>query len=363
VADESRTEQATPRRRQRARREGDVPRSRELSSALALMTLVLVLWWYPHDWKNDWRQLLERTLAYAVHNDMAAGTPVLNWAAWRICVWAGPSMAMIWVVALAGSFILGGFVVAPGALAPKPQRLNPANNLGKLFSLSGLQGLLKSLIPSAFMVYIALAIMVRDWSRILQMSRVGVLTSLGWMFADIFEISWKGCLVFILWAGFDVLISRLTFERQIRMTRQEVREDFKEMEGHPAIRGRIRRLQREMRRRRMLRDVARATVVVTNPNEYAVALEYKPETMAAPVVVAKGRNLLAQKIKHEARWHGIPIVENPPLAQALYRAAEVGQTIPAKLYTAVAEILAFIYRTQRLVSPAAAHRGNQPGAR
>ena len=104
-----------------------------------------------------------------------------------------------------------------------------------------------------------------------------------------------------------------------------------------------------MRRRRMLRDVARATVVVTNPNEYAVALEYQAETMAAPRVVAKGRNLLAQRIKREALWHGVPLVENPPLAQALYRATEVGQTIPAKLYTAVAEILAFIYRTQRLV--------------
>jgi flagellar biosynthetic protein FlhB len=99
----------------------------------------------------------------------------------------------------------------------------------------------------------------------------------------------------------------------------------------------------------MMRDVARATVVVTNPNEYAVALEYNPDSMAAPVVLAKGRNLLAQKIKREARWHGIPIVENPPLAQALYRAAEVGQAIPAKLYTAVAEILAFIFRTQRMV--------------
>jgi flagellar biosynthetic protein FlhB len=98
----------------------------------------------------------------------------------------------------------------------------------------------------------------------------------------------------------------------------------------------------------MLRDVARATVVVTNPNEYAVALEYRPEVMAAPVVVAKGRNLLAQTIKREARWHRIPLVENPPLAQALYRATEVGQAIPAKLYTAVAEILAFIYRTQRM---------------
>jgi flagellar biosynthetic protein FlhB len=349
VADESRTEQATPRRRQRARREGDVARSRELPAALALMALVLFLWCYPHNWRDDWRELLERTLTSAAHSDMAEGTLVLNWVAWRICVWAGPSMAMVWLVALAGSFALGGFIVAPGALTPKPQRLNPANNLGKLFSLSGLQSLSKSLVPSAFVLYIAMAIMVRDWTQILQMSRVGVRSSLGWMLSRLFEISWKGCLVFTLWSGFDVLISRLNFERQIRMTRQEVREDFKEMEGHPAIRGRIRRLQREMRRRRMLRDVARATVVVTNPNEYAVALEYKPETMAAPVVVAKGRNLLAQRIKREARWHGIPVVENPPLAQALYRATQVGQTIPAKLYTAVAEILAFIYRTQRLV--------------
>ncbi len=349
MADESRTEQATPRRRQKARREGDVPRSRELPAALAVMTVVLFLWWYPQNWKDDWRHLLERTLDSATHSDMAEGTPVLNWVAWRVCLWAAPSVALAWLMAIASSFALGGIVVAPAALAPKPQRLNPANNLQKLFSLGGLQGLLKSLIPSAFVLYIAMAIMVRDWGQILQMCRVGVRPSLGWLLSRIFEISWKGGLVFILWSGFDVLIARLNYERQHRMSRQEVREDFKETEGHPAISGRIRRLQREMRRRRMLRDVARATVVVTNPNEYAVALEYKPETMAAPVVVAKGRNLLAQKIKREARWHGIPVVENPPLAQALYRAAEVGQTIPTKLYTAVAEILAFIYRTQRLV--------------
>jgi flagellar biosynthetic protein FlhB len=363
VADESRTEQATPRRRQRARREGDVPRSRELPAALAMMTVVLFLWWYPQNWKADWRSFMERTLTLAAHSDMAGGTPVLNWVAWKVLVWAAPSLALAWLVALAGSFVLGGFVVAPAALAPKPQRLNPASNLGKLFSLSGLQGLLKSLVPSAFVLYIAVAILVRDWSQILQMCRVGIRPSLGWMLTRIFEISWKGGLVFILWSGFDLLIARMNFERQLRMSRQEVREDFKETEGHPAIRGRIRRLQREMRRRRMLRDVARATVVVTNPNEYAVALEYKPEAMAAPVVVAKGRNLLAQKIKREARWHGIPVVENPPLAQALYRAAEVGQTIPAKLYTAVAEILAFIYRTQRLANPAAAQGGNRVGAR
>jgi flagellar biosynthetic protein FlhB len=272
-------------------------------------------------------------------------------------------MALVWVVALAGSFGSGGFVVAPGALSPKPERLNPANNLGKLFSVNGLQGLLKSLIPSAFVIYITLAVVSRDWGQIMQLSRVGLRSSMAWMFSRLFEVSWKGCLVFILWSGFDVLMARLNFERQLRMTRQEVRQDFKEMEGNPAIRGRIRRLQREMRRRRMLRDVSRATVVVTNPNEYAVALEYKPENMAAPVVVAKGRNLLAQKIKREARWHGIPIVENPPLAQALYRATEVGQSIPANLYTAVAEILAFIFRTQRMVNPTATQGGKRPGAR
>lgn len=350
MADEGRTEQATPRRRQRARTEGNVPRSRELPAALAVMALVLFLWWHPSDWKGEWRRLFERALTSAVHTDMAAGTPVLNWVGWVIYVWAGPSLAIIWIVALASSFGLGGFVVAPAALAPKPQRLNPASNLGKLFSLSGLQGLLKSLIPSAFVLYIAIAIMARDWWQIPQISRVGVRPALGWMLSRVFEISWKGSLVFVLWAGFDVLISRVNFERQLRMSRQEVREDLKETEGHPAIRGRIRRLQRDMRRRRMLRNVSRASVVITNPSEYAVALEYKPETMAAPVVVAKGRNLLAQRIKREARWREIPVVENPPLAQALYRATEIGQAIPAKLYTAVAEILAFIYRTQKLAN-------------
>jgi flagellar biosynthetic protein FlhB len=363
VADESRTEQATPRRRQRARREGDVARSRELPAALALMALVLYLWWYPRDWTADWRQLFERSLAFATTADFASGTPMVGWVTLTVFRWAGPSLAIIWVVALASSFGLGGFVVAPAALAPKPQRLNPANNVGKLLSLSGVQALLKSLIPSTVVLYIALSMMTRDWGEIVQMCRASMRPSLGWLLSRLFEISWKGSLVFVLWSGFDVLISRFNFERQLRMSRQEVREEFKEMEGHPAIRGRIRRLQREMRRRRMLRDVSRATVVVTNPSEYAVALEYKPESMAAPVVVAKGRNLLAQTIKREARWHGIPIVENPPLAQALYRATEIGQSIPGKLYAAVAEILAFIYRTQRLANAASSQGGNRQVAR
>ena len=156
------------------------------------MAVVLFLWWYPQNWKDEWRELLERTLNSAVHSDMAEGTPVLNWVAWRICVWAAPSLVFAWLVALAGSFALGGFVMAPGALAPKPERLNPASNLQKLFSLGGLQGLLKSLVPSAFVLYFAMAMMVRDWGQIMQMCRVGVRSSLAWLLSRIFEISWKG---------------------------------------------------------------------------------------------------------------------------------------------------------------------------
>jgi flagellar biosynthetic protein FlhB len=330
------------------------------------MTLVLFLWWHPQNWKGEFRELLERPLNAAIQSDMTVNTSLLNWIARRACLWAAPVLLLTWLVALASSFALGGFVMAPGALAPKPQRMNPAQNLQKLFSVSALQSLLKSLIPTSFLLYFAISMMARDWNQTLSMSRVGVRSSLGWMLTHIFELAWKGGLVFTLWAGFDVLLARLNYERQLRMTREEVREDFKETEGHPAIRGRIRRLQREMRRRRMLRDVARATVVVTNPSEYAVALEYKPESMPAPVVVAKGRNLIAQQIKREARWHGIPLVENPPLAQALYRATQIGQAIPAKLYTAVAEILAFIFRTQGSIRPGAARRGESgtvPGIR
>ena len=130
------------------------------------------------------------------------------------------------------------------------------------------------------------------------------------------------------------------------MSRQDLADEFKETEGNPAVKARIRRLQRQLRRRRMLEEVKRATVVITNPTEFAVALEYGP-TMAAPVVLAKGRNLMAQQIKEVARWSGIPLVENPPLAHALYRAVEVGQSIPPKLYAVVAGILAAIYRARR----------------
>lgn len=159
-------------------------------------------------------------------------------------------------------------------------------------------------------------------------------------------------MVLLGWSMLDFFIERHHFDRGLRMTQQEVREEAKESEGNPQVKARIRKLQRQTRRKRMLEDVAKAAVVITNPTEYAIALEYN-DRLLAPVVVAKGRNLLAGQIKQAARWHGIPSIENVPLAHALYRASEVGQAIPAKLYAAVAEVLAYILRAQSRAEQAA----------
>jgi flagellar biosynthetic protein FlhB len=345
VADENKTEQATPRRREKARERGQVARSRELPSALALLMVTVMVWWQAEVWRLQWREFLARTLPLSASDSLECGR-LLQQTAMMAIRWAAPPLLLSWLVATGGALAQGGFVLAPTALSLNPEKLNPASNLGRLFSLTSLRGLLKSLLPAGYLLYLGITLISGEWGKILRSCFLTPRASSTWLFTLAYGLVWKAGMVFAVWFLFDYLLERLSFERQLRMSRQEIREESKETEGHPMVRSRVRRLQRQMRRRRMLKDVARASVVVTNPTEYAVALEYRPEEMAAPVVVAKGLHLLAQRIKREANWHGIPIIENPPLAQALYRSVEVGQAIPAKLYAAVAEILAFIYRLQ-----------------
>jgi flagellar biosynthetic protein FlhB len=152
--------------------------------------------------------------------------------------------------------------------------------------------------------------------------------------------------ILLAWSALDYLVEWRSWEQRLRMSHQEMREEFKQTEGNPQIRGRIRSIQRQLRRRKLREDVARATVVITNPTHYAVALDFDFETMQAPKVLAKGRNLVAQQMKEEARWAGVPIVENPPLARSLFRSVEPGHAIPRDLYATVAAILAFLYRQQ-----------------
>jgi flagellar biosynthetic protein FlhB len=292
----------------------------------------------------------------SVSMDWTDHAPAIGWTSLIVVQWVAPIFVASFFVAVLSTLAQGGMVVAGDALTPDFSRLSPGRNLQQIFSLSGLSRILRSLIPSSVILYLGLRVILQGAPQIFHSSRMHSRAALALMGQLLFSLAWQSGLVLFAWSGVDFLLQRQAFEKSLRMTKQEVRQESKDTDGNPLVKGRIRRLRRELHRRSLQKDLQRATAVITNPTHYAVALEYRPATMAAPVIVAKGRNFIAQKIKELARWHEIPIVENPPLAQALYRAAEVGQMIPPNLYVAVAEILAFIYRVQMRM------KGRQPAS-
>jgi flagellar biosynthetic protein FlhB len=288
---------------------------------------------------------LQNTLDLSLGGVLTPGGPVLFWASFAVLRWIVPVAATAWVLSLSGGLAQGGLVFAPEALAFKPERMNPAGKLKQMFSLAGLSGILKSLLPFGVIVWIGYSTVSNHWQTVVHSSELGVRLYAGFLASTIWELIWKSGLVLVCWAGIDYLLVWQKLEGDLKMSRQDLKDELKQTEGNPAIKGRIRRLQRSLRRRQMLRETEKASVVITNPTHFAVALQYEM-AMEAPVVIAKGRDFLAQEIKEVARWHGIPVLENPPLAQALYRTVEVGRPIPAALYAAVAEILAFVFRAQ-----------------
>jgi flagellar biosynthetic protein FlhB len=343
MASDNKTEEATEHRRQKAREEGQVARSRELSSSAALLAAFLVVAMQAPAELMRWRRFYQAVLDRAVSGEVSLTTPLFPWAAQLVVGWALRPLAAAGGVALLVSLAQGGVVFATKRLVPDFGRLNPAQRLKQIFSVITLVQLLKALIPGTCIVYLSLSIFRREWPSLAS----GIWASprqLGSHLASIvFEIVWKCGLLLLAWSAVDYIAMRHKLESDLRMSKEEIREESKQLDGNPHTRKRIRRLQIQARRRRMIKATKKATVVVTNPTHFAVALEYRNE-MAAPEVVAKGQNLVAQQIREIARWEGIPIVENPPLAQSLYRTVEVGQVIPEKLYAAVAEILAYVFR-------------------
>ena len=244
----------------------------------------------------------------------------------------------------------------PGQWASSSDRINPVTNVKNLFSLRAAARLGKSLLPAGLLAVFA----VQRIARQLTMPPFSTarLEQLG---SDVYGLLLAAAWLLFGWSAIDYLVEWQSRESRLKMSRQEMREEFKETEGNPQIRGRIRNLQRQMRRRRVKADVSKAAVVLTNPTHYAVALGFDFGTMEAPKVLAKGRNLLAEEIKAEARWAGVPIIENPPLARSLYRSVEVGQPIPVDLYAAVAAILAYLYR-QRVEAEMRERRARETAA-
>jgi flagellar biosynthetic protein FlhB len=267
-------------------------------------------------------------------------------------------MAVVAVATLgAGILQTGGINFYAGTVGFKPERINPIGNLKNLFSLRAAARMGKSLLPASLLAVFA-------FQRIAKQLTVPPFSTarLELLGADVYSLLLAAAWLLFGWSAIDYLVEWQSRESRLKMSKQDMREEFKETEGNPQIRGRIRNLQRQMRRRKVKNDVSHAAVVLTNPTHYAVALGFDFGTMEAPKVVAKGRNLLAEEIKAEARWTGVPIIENPPLARSLYRSVEVGQPIPVDLYAAVAAILAWLYR-QRLEAEMRERRARETAAR
>jgi flagellar biosynthesis protein FlhB len=346
VADENRSEKATPRKRTKAREQGQVLRSRDLVSALTVLGLVCALAWHPQHSLFLWQQYFRDVMDWACKPQDGIGTSLLSATARTVLFWAGPILAICFGVAVTSTLVQGPPTFAAEALAPNMARLNPANNLKQLFSLAGISRVLRSLLPTTVILYLALRLIQSQAAAIVHAARLNTRACLALMGLLYLGLAWRTVMVFLAWSGLDYFFQWQTYEKSLRMTKQEVRDESKESDGNPMVRNRMRRLRRDRARKSLQKNMQKATAVITNPTHYAVALEFRPVTMAAPVVVAKGQNLIALKIKELAHWNEIPIVENPPLAQALYKSTEVGQMIPPNLYSAVAEILAFLYRAQ-----------------
>lgn len=340
-----RNEQATQHRRENAKKEGDLLHSRELSAAAGTVAGVTVLGVFSTRVVDAWRTGFPAflSLGTAAHWEPSEIQPTL-YAIRRLAISVlAPSAVVMAAVAVAvlgvGVLQTGGVNISAGAIGFRLDRINPISNIKNLFSLRATARLGKSLIPAAALGIFA----VQRIGRQLTLPPFSV-TRLELLGADVRGLLTAAAWLSFGWALVDYAVEWRSRESRLMMSREEMRQEFKETEGSPQIRSRIRGLQRQMRKRKVKNDVSKAAVVVTNPTHFAVALGFDFATMDAPKVMAKGRNLLAEEIKAEARWAGVPIVENPPLARSLYRGVEVGQSIPVDLYATVAAILAYLYR-------------------
>jgi len=352
---QERSEAATPRRREEARREGRVPRSQELSGAALLLagTGALAMVGGPALAHHAVTMLRVGSAWLTADALTPTGAVLLLQQVGR-----GTLLAMLpFLLGVGGFTLLVNAVQARGVISvepivPKLSHIDPLGGLRRLLSPDAAFNLLKSILKLLVIGLVAWVVFKGAWSEILSTGGAPVPDVLAVIRQLTTRLALLVGLAFLAVAMLDYGFQLWQYERRLRMTRQEVMQEHKETEGDPAIKGRIRQLQRAMARKRMLSHVATADVVVTNPTHIAVALKYDPLVAAAPVVVAMGERLLAQRIKELALRAGVPVVENKPLARALLANAEIGKAIPPALYVAVAEVIAFVFKRRGSALPA-----------
>ena len=345
MADPQKSEQPTQKKLNEAQEQGRFPVSRELVAGAQFSLFVWLLLRNSTEWMATLEQTMRRLLEAAFNQPntfsdiyslaAALGTPLL-WPALKLGAWLA-------VGSLALHLASTGFGLAPSKLAPDLNRLNGFSRLAQL-PKQNLAQAVQALIALPLFAYLCFVLLAEHAPALRRLSATGVRAAAAIVGSILGEVLWYGAALLLLIGFADYYRQRSKWDSEMKMSKQEVRDEHKESEGNPQIKARVRRLMRERSRRRMMKDVETATAVVVNPTHFAVALRYDAGEMPAPKVVAKGKNFLAARIRERAIKNQVPIVENAPLARALYQSAEIGQEIPAPLFRAVAEVLAYIYR-------------------
>jgi len=340
-----RTEQATPKRRQEARERGQVLKSVEVNTAAILVAAAAFLQWTLPGMSRSMMELTQHTFESAAVTDFSTATfeAKLIGLAWLILRLIGPILFGLLAVALLANVMQFGFLLSGQAIRPQFSRLNPLEGFKRIYSSRALVELVKTVAKVTVIGGFAWQAVQDKGGLLALLADMQPGSAGGTVVSTSLGVVWKVAGAFVAIAAVDFVYQRWWFNRSLRMSREEVKEELKQQEGDPHIRARLRQRARALSRQRMMQQVPTADVVITNPTHFAVALKYEAG-MEAPTVVAKGERLIAQQIKKIAREHGVPTVENKPLAQALYKACNVGQGVPPELYKAVAEVLAFVYR-------------------
>jgi flagellar biosynthetic protein FlhB len=337
------TEEPTPRRRQEARDEGNVAMSTDLTAALALTAgLLLLRGLGPHMLETMYA--LTRGIGEAPAVRPEDLLPWIRRVARAAAEIVFPFLVLLALITAASIVAQTGLLVTWKKLNPKPERLNPIEGFKRIFSSQALARLVFGVFKIAVLAAISYFSISGQIGYVLG---TGALHTQGIYVVSanmLFELALKLAVALLLLGVADYFFQRWTHERKLRMTKQEVRDELKKMEGDPLIKQRRRRMQAQIALQRLQTDVPRADVVVTNPTHYAVALKYDQQTMAAPRVLAKGKDLVATRIRQIAAQHRVPIVQRPPLARGLYASVEIGQEVPPQFYRAIAEVLAYVYQ-------------------
>jgi flagellar biosynthesis protein FlhB len=357
-SDLEKTEQATPKRLEKAREDGDVPRSRELATVTLLLAAGMSMLMMGDHLSDALKKVFVNGLSF---DRTAAFDPAyllinMSQSVIDLSIAFIPLALLLLIVALITPALIGGWLLSGKAFLPKFNRLNPIKGITNLVSKNSAVELIKSILKAGLVGSVSYMVISHDIDPILALSSLPVKTGIAQV-GDLMQTGFLSIVsALILIAAMDVPYQLYQYAHKLKMTKEEVRQEMKEMEGNPEIKARVRQQQREMAKRRMMSEIPNADVVITNPTHYAVAIKYKENNMRAPVVVAKGADVLALKIREIAAENNIMTLEAPKLARALFAHAELDSEIPEALYSAVAEILAYVFQ-MRLFK---VHGGFQP---